>query len=583
MELTTAPADTHNGDTRARSRHTFETIKGSSDILSLSTTRPPTGISSHYDEHSKPSFLERLPEATILLIFMEVINCSSNSELVLSPKYPSVIVSRVCREWEKLALSEPRLWSRWAFIALSTAGSCEPTDGRSPISSTHLLELQSMVKIWTARSKGRGLSVVLQVHVSGEHIKELRKEDIKSLLRACRDLINIPCTVSVRWEEVNIRVLLEHVPNDYRGWCAEPLLSLQPKDVPSLQRVHIKLHGWHPYEALPAKENGFQMGSQVRILVMPSTGSTLKDYHAPWSSLTELRCMGFFYMPDEGAMETLKPRTALTLLGMCPNLAECHLYIFDSPEPRNRVLGGVEATVTLSQLRVLCLKGIRGDTLLASFLSLPSLQDLRFFPCESGTIHPESLKCWLTHFGGHLKALRFDAEPSVEGYTPEDMIAILGQVPNLRVLRTRLGSNDSQLCQALTPRGTGAMDRLCPYLRELVLDDTSGLITLNEMVELLRSRSTAELRNAGVPILTDLRFRTTIPSACRVERELINLGVDLVGVRIHIDLKFNDPGPSEKYRKEEDVYDLWVDRGVDEMWGPYKYFGSVDAFSSLCI
>ncbi|KAJ3526952.1 hypothetical protein NMY22_g9965 [Coprinellus aureogranulatus] len=438
---------------------------------------------------------------------------------------------------------------------------------------------------YITRSKRNLLSVNVELRALRE-LQSLRRSNFpedthdKIYVLYC-GLLDILCSASDRWREISLDFAFGNDIHEAQD-CLCTLYSLEPKNVPFLQRIHVSASsgGLYDKRLLPEKFSRFMKGDSIRSVVIPFLHSSWRDFQVRWPLLTELRFIGARFSPSpHERIKYFGAGAALTLLRQCPNLVECHLAIREcgyggvraNQDDGDPLQAGDLAVVTLPRLRVLGLHGIVKDIDLPTFLALPSLRDLRFSRDHKFGLEADTLETWLRRFGHQLEALRFVVEPSwTAGINIRQMLGHIPNVKSLRVITYPSQAVNWHFLAALTPppapkRGSPAHPCLCPDLRELIFDSLTKARSLpqRELLELIQLRGGAGFTRDGVSALETVRIRSRIP-----------LDFDLVGELRKGSMVIPKLSICTQYSEVPDpgLYDGWVDEDIDEMWSPYKSF-----------
>ncbi|KAJ6523824.1 hypothetical protein B0H19DRAFT_1386291 [Mycena capillaripes] len=230
--------------------------------------------------HKRDALTRRLPDD----ILREILTASLPSDRYprLNRKDAPVLISHICRDWRRLALSMPRVWTSLHIAAPSA----------SPWVSAETIS--QGVKTWLTRSAELPLSIS---YVRTTSVAKELKRDAEKRFAILHTLIKY----SRRWSHMRFIFPLYE-------WF-EPLAVLSPEDVPLLQTIIIHAGSF----ALNAEKFfGFTRGPSLHGLSFKSPfyfTSDIPSLVAP-SQIRNLSLQGPIF-PLSGALEMLRRSSSL--------------------------------------------------------------------------------------------------------------------------------------------------------------------------------------------------------------------------------------------------------------------------------
>jgi hypothetical protein len=371
----------------------------------------------HYIEEHKTlvSAIRRLPDNALTRIFVACRNHSG---------FSPIAISHVSRQWRKLALDEPLLWTKIGAYIRARHTSPEGSGGHPTL---------ERVSAFIERSGTLGLSI----HASAEPFDPASREVAQ---RIHEDLVAILEPTCSRWKTLYVSVSSDSP--------LMRLLQIPGARAPALESVSIdfepidfhRLESLAPGEALIDKPkvdpiiNVWSTPSLV-VLSLKAMGQSLVDANVAlpvnWSTLSYLSL-------QSSTKAHLTQHQVVPILAACTSLIHLSLTLGDAfghkefPEP---FPDGPVVEATLPNLGMLELHGsevaLRG---MASRLTLPSLTTLithfndAAYPASEDN---SALAEWLDRFGHQLLAVSFD----YVSLTQSALAYCLARLPNVVQLK----------------------------------------------------------------------------------------------------------------------------------------------------
>lgn len=301
------------------------------------------------------------------------------------------MLTRVCRRWRNIAISNPQLWEN---IHLSTCTKTGPYNSSCQSMSNRLVES------WLQRSIDKPLSLsisfVRRATVNEENRILLRYGQCKSAFYVTcesddnpfEELALLLASHAHRWFNFSFRGLHSQLAtfiNAVISNSAEGEANL----FPGLRR--IQLH-FDPSFSLSAPHPEIFSAPTLRVLTLRGRGPNLDAVH--WSSLTHL-----------SLHEPMERHVARSILRKCTVLESCALsirWIRYTPVPAQVQVvpaghlafdNGLDSRITLPRLRTLCIEGELDDEgNICGLIRAPALRHFLYYPVyRDETMGPQEL------------------------------------------------------------------------------------------------------------------------------------------------------------------------------------------------
>ena len=461
--------------------------------------------------------IKRVPGDVLSTIFELATDIGANK---WRQHLPTVLPSTICRNWRKMAIQSPKLWStipiappEHPYLSMRYEDSPHLLGDAERRWERNMARLHDVLQLWVERSKdcplfmNIGFNTINQGARNGWGGEDTPAKVLPLYVR----LIHLACSVSRRWKSVELDILT--APN-YTVIVGD-LLALQAEDVPQL--ATISLRTTKKYEHRSITPLGLLGTLSLRSATLIHLDHPWTQLPVQWAGLKELRFGVEVEWMDMGQQvrsdihKALGPRGILRLLAICPSLESCELAVQfvddddrDWQTPTSNPLWKEGDRVQLPHLRSLILHGLEPAEVVVSSLDLPSLQQLRFLSSFVGEmpemerqIHGQRLLHSAKCYGSQLTDIRFnllllEKEESV-AQALENLPHLLSlhldcSVPSQRlgdavVVRTRFQAVSTALLRLLTPdrgeEGDATTCPLCPKLEHfactlLMLGFTEG-------------------------------------------------------------------------------------------------------------
>ncbi|KAF7344360.1 F-box domain-containing protein [Mycena sanguinolenta] len=394
----------------------------------------------------------RLPEDIVRNVFTATLPSTRNA--TISSEEAPLLLCRVCKSWQAIALSTPQLWASFHIVV-------------PPPSKFE--RLVTLVKIWLKRSGSVPLDISMVYSMASDW-----NWDVSPLLETF-------ASVSHRWKNVQLTL-----PNT----AAHALGRLTSDDVPQLRSIALcppspgqddrNILGSWPFDFLETKS--------LRRVTFTGTCSFASSAIS-WGTLTHLDMCDFW-----PTAPVVPFSLALAILAQCTALQTCKIALEKAVEEKSAIIRPF-ILPQLSRLAVLCTT----DNVGPRFFSHISLPELRSFYLETG--HNVDLTR-LVPSPTSMKYLRLE----VEGLGCENLLASLADMPLLEKLvlfaeprskeqteetntwrywKSREGDQD--FLARLTPLTNGHDSALCPLLRHVELH--LCLVSDESLLQFIRSRT----------------------------------------------------------------------------------------------
>ncbi|KAL1671279.1 hypothetical protein EV122DRAFT_256603 [Schizophyllum commune] len=191
-------------------------------------------------QRARISFIQLLPTETLVQILGHV--CSEVQFCLLSPEYPSVVVSQVCQRWRDILVSSASLWA--PEINISIENLCWPTMIDASVIEEQALKMQYAFDHYVQRSSGRLLDI--RFVGSKDYCKDTQARAICRCLAAhaplWRSVKGMPICILVELHGLVDSPMLERLESLDLDWCRaeeypfrSELLSL--RHAPRLRKV----------------------------------------------------------------------------------------------------------------------------------------------------------------------------------------------------------------------------------------------------------------------------------------------------------------------------------------------------------
>ncbi|KAJ2930325.1 hypothetical protein H1R20_g6783, partial [Candolleomyces eurysporus] len=332
------------------------------------------------DEHAKfvkehsalLSPIRRVPNDILSLIFLACLphNLSPQRLTELSAAHPALVVSHVCQRWRQLSLSTPLLWT---FIDIHIPRLPDPRDYQVDHImvrwGAQMQAIYEMAQFWISRSTSCPLTVAFSGGLSFPHYANFAEEIVFTARQRMSSIVDVICDVSDRWKSVYLSL---EMGND--DPAVARFFQIPSEDIPILENLYTNL-----FTELSQEERVLDMTMGGELVKAPSLRRLavgrlrLSPLSLPinWANITEISLGAPAYQPD--------PSFPLSLLSVCFNLTRCSLDF----RATHQALPDLSIAPSsnwgmclLPRLRTLEVRGSEPPVWFASYLDLPSLQEL---------------------------------------------------------------------------------------------------------------------------------------------------------------------------------------------------------------
>ncbi|KDQ65174.1 hypothetical protein JAAARDRAFT_202390 [Jaapia argillacea MUCL 33604] len=423
--------------------------------------------------------IRRIPYEILAMIFKHRLDAD---EFARHTEPMPLVLSRVCRLWRKIMLSNSSLWSSIRF---------EPDQQTIWSLSAH--ELPRRQETFWFQS-----TVDFSLHLSGQ-----------SPLKVSMGWKPLASTATVKLLSSHVH-RLQHVELEQRFSAISPLLRAIANDSPLLESLAITLYrdqtrvylrpGVPPRPLLVHDIKHFQSPKLRHLTILTTCLPFFLPF--PWSQLTHLR-VGDYSSEKPGARFQLW--RCYDALHQCSSLT--HLWLDMADPCRNNPRP--QSPISLPNLKFLMLKRTRSDSIFFESLVAPRLKVLEYGSLSCGTLHyfplVESFERFLSR-SPCLTALSLQTSHP----TSADIVAFLRCLPGLTDFRLDYYSYDnigcaSDLIAALAYRHDDLGASLLPQLQRFYTTHVPDVCE-DPLIRMITSRCPLSANDGHSPFPHPLRL-----------------------------------------------------------------------------
>ncbi|KAJ3528839.1 hypothetical protein NMY22_g9249 [Coprinellus aureogranulatus] len=419
----------------------------------------------------------RIPSDILSMIFQECVNAPSPH----SSTHTAVTLSHVSRNWRRVALNMPRMWT-----ALNLSIRLSDAHAEEHYAETLRLRMDAV----SERSSQHPLSLSVEVHDSIPKKDSARATRLTALLNSVMESLG---RMEKRWRSIRMHLRLSSafpfpllLLRTVTMLCAEDTEALE-LDVACVGWSFIPNAGW---DLIATRDGVLPFATKsLTSLTIRMARTDIRRINVDYCRLTSL---------DFGSPAThieFTAEDALVILHQTPNLVDCTILMKQQHIMTNG--NHLVEPISLSKLQSLTLIGEQPPMAFAVALDLPSLTHLFMSKSLSPPREADNSAIveWTRRYGTQLIEVAI-AYPSL---APSALTTALENLPNLTTLQVSMhsceGSTPLVTTQTLIQRLTSTFDGfreecLCPKLQKLVCNFGEGVprSIIEEVLDLIRSR-----------------------------------------------------------------------------------------------